>query len=633
MNLTKTFATLCVALGLGIGTAQAANVPVPAGEITTSTTWTSDNVYNLQGQVYVTNGATLTIEAGTRIESTAGAGGSLAITRGSKIIAVGTASNPIVFTSSNDTGVDRTGSNEWGNLTLMGRGYVGSYRTANNSDDVTTQDGAGATPYTNTPKPTGLNKAPMEGLTADFTGDPKVLYGGSNDDDDSGSLAYVSFRFGGKVVSLTNELNGLSMGAIGRETDVHHIDIFCNVDDGVETWGGTVNYKYLSIWRIGDDSFDVDQGWRGKAQFVLIVQGYSVDDEQGSGAGDNAFETDGAEAPDAQPVTTATIYNATVIGQPNGQKPGVLPGTFEGAGSDQGFEFRDGARVQYRNCLMIDIGGQLVRATNSESATAGPWGNGYGFTANGGTTLAWNIAGASNDVWDTAYTEAWNKSNLATGGHPNLSPAGTYPEAFVQDLYQAQSAGDPSIGQGFLCEITDSAFFNIGSNGEGDALGVTVAGSGNAAKGNETLGSNPLSYTREAYVELTNTVMSNIIALDPRPSANIVSTASAPADGFFTPAKFKGAFSKDVNWLVGWTAADEFGILTGPANPTDPTATMTVTALTSFPTEAGKTYVVESSTDGVTWSPFAVVEGDGSTVKVADLDGFDGAAVYRVTVQ
>jgi hypothetical protein len=78
-----------------------------------------------------------------------------------------------------------------------------------------------------------------------------------------------------------------------------------NVDDGIEIWGGTVNLKYFSIWNIGDDSFDVDQGWRGKAQFGLIVQGYSLDANQGSGVGDNVFETDGAEDSDAQPVTTA----------------------------------------------------------------------------------------------------------------------------------------------------------------------------------------------------------------------------------------------------------------------------------------------------------------------------------------
>jgi hypothetical protein len=149
----------------------------------------------------------------------------------------------------------------------------------------------------------------MEGLVAAFPGDTKVLYGGGNDDDDSGSISYLSLRYGGKVVGLNNELNGLSLGGIGRNTDIHHVEIMNNVDDGIEIWGGTVNLKYFSIWNVGDDSLDIDQGWRGKAQFGLIVQGYSANAAQGSGVGDNCIEIDGAEQSDYQPVTTGTIYN------------------------------------------------------------------------------------------------------------------------------------------------------------------------------------------------------------------------------------------------------------------------------------------------------------------------------------
>ena len=82
-------------------------------------------------------------------------------------------------------------------------------------------------------------------------------------------------------MGLGNELNGLSLGAIGRETDIEYVEIMNNVDDGIEIWGGAVNLKYFSVWNVGDDSFDVDQGWRGKAQFGLIVQGYSLDASQG----------------------------------------------------------------------------------------------------------------------------------------------------------------------------------------------------------------------------------------------------------------------------------------------------------------------------------------------------------------
>jgi hypothetical protein len=121
----------------------------------------------------------------------------------------------------------------------------------------------------------------MEGLVADFPGDPKVLYGGGDDDDDSGSIQYLSIRYGGRVVGLNNELNGLSLGGIGRGTDISFVEVMNNVDDGIEIWGGTFNLKNFIITNIGDDGLDIDQGFRGKIQFGLITQGYSLDAPQG----------------------------------------------------------------------------------------------------------------------------------------------------------------------------------------------------------------------------------------------------------------------------------------------------------------------------------------------------------------
>lgn len=244
MGIGTRNALLSMTVGLLLaGTASAANI-AKSGNIATSETWTANNVYNLVGQVNVLPGATLTIEAGTLIASLPADQGSLAITRGAKIYVNGTKEKPVIFTSTNDTfTTTRTASNEWGNLTIMGRGYVGNSLRAGN-----------------TATPTGLNISQMEGLSAiPNDPNPNVLYGGNDDNDDSGRVAYASFRYGGKVAGFNNELNGLSLGAIGRNTDIHHIEIFCNVDDGIEIWGGTVSLKYVSIWNIGDDSFDIDQ--------------------------------------------------------------------------------------------------------------------------------------------------------------------------------------------------------------------------------------------------------------------------------------------------------------------------------------------------------------------------------------
>jgi hypothetical protein len=341
------------------GAAQAAEIMVTA-DIATSTTWTADNTYNLQLQIYVLPGAALTIEPGTKIISTTDIGGSLAVGKGAQIFVQGTKDAPVIFTSKADeatwvggdptTGTWREDANEWGNLTIMGDAYISENATVGNI-----------------PAPDANNVAAMEGLVARFSGDTIVMYGGGNDDDDSGTVTYCSLRYGGKVIALANELNGLSLGGIGRETDIHHIEIMNNVDDGVEVWGGTVNLKYLSIWNVGDDSIDLDQGYRGKIQFPLIVQGYSLNAAQGSGVGDNAFETDGAEDSDWQPVTTTVVYNATVIGQP-------LDG-------DHATAWRDNARVQYRNCVFMDIGEAVVKLDNVD----GDGGNGYGHNG----TLSW----------------------------------------------------------------------------------------------------------------------------------------------------------------------------------------------------------------------------------------------------
>ena len=499
--------TLLAGAGLA-GAANAAEILVTA-DIAVSTTWTANNTYNLQEQIFVLPGATLTIEAGTVIASDTGIGGSLAVARGAQIFVQGTQQSPVIFTSKADlatwtggnpkTGVWREAINEWGNLTIMGSAYI-------------SENAVG----TNTPAPNPANYAPMEGLVAAFPGDTTVLYGGGNDDDDSGTISYISLRYGGKVVALNNELNGLSLGGIGRNTDIHHVDIMNNVDDGVEIWGGTVNLKYVNIWNIGDDSLDIDQGYRGKVQFGLIVQGHSADAAQGSGVGDNAIETDGAEQSDYQPVTTATMYNLTVIGQP--------------VDGDHGTAWRDNARVQYRNSIFMDLGERLVAFDNID----GDGGAGYGFNG----TLSWA------NTWLTAYN--------AVPAHGNDFTTGSY-----ATNYPVQTSGR-------LAEITDSVFFrnlNAAAYTEATARGVFDVGNNNVLiPGFDPLTAPIVSITRGPAVVKGGKTMLPVTLLDPRPAnAALTSVAKAPGDGFFTPAQYRGAFAPGQSWLFGWTASYAFG--------------------------------------------------------------------------
>ncbi len=500
-----------LALVATVAGAATASEFLVGSNITKSTTWTADNVYNLQKQIYVEPGATLTIEAGTLVMSDADKGGSLAVCRGAKIYVNGTEEAPVIMTSTKDDLKHwHEGCNEWGNLTIMGNALISSSHYA--GQPITVNGRA------NAKTPDGLSQKQMEGLTAEFTGDTKQMYGGNDDDDCSGALHYLSLRYGGRVLGLGNELNGLSMGGIGRETVVDHIEIMNNVDDGIEIWGGTANYKYVTIWNIGDDSFDVDEGWRGKAQFGLVVQGYSADASQGSGVGDNIFEIDGAEDSDAQPVTSCAIYNFTCVGQP--------------IDGDQGTAWRDNARVQYHNMIFMDLGEELVKLDNKDGDGA----NGYGYNG----TLSWE--------------QTWTTPASVT----SLVNAGTFePNGFNNPkvLYQAQ---DPN---GRLAELVDSVFYsNLFSKAYTEAIARGVLDPNN---NNVMATVSPVAnVTRGALVTKGGKKMLPVTYINPRaatPEAS-VSVNHAPADGFFSPVAYRGGFDPNTNWLVGWTAASAYGM-------------------------------------------------------------------------
>ncbi len=571
--MKKQFIIAAALLSAGLG-AQAAMVDVTA-DITNSVTWTSNNVYNLTKQIFVRPGATLKIDAGTRVESTAGVGGSLAVSRGARIYVNGTKDAPVVMTSSNDDGTPRVACNEWGNLTLMGKGLI-----AASSDSQRTRAG-------NTKTPTGLNVVQMEGLTADGTND--VFYGGADDNDDSGSITYLSLRFGGKVIGLNNELNGLSMGAVGRETDVDYVEIFNNVDDGIETWGGAVNYKHVAIWNVGDDSFDIDQGWRGKAQFGLIVQGYSAVAKQGSGVGDNCFEHDGAEDSDASPATTGKIANFTVIGQP--------------ASGDGATVWRDNCRMQYHNCIFMNIGEEIVRNDGDDGDGA----QGYGY--NGTPTLA--------EVWASPYT-AYYSSNFVSNVYTT-----------IEEMYPAQTSGN-------LAEIRNSVFFGNANDGDDMAAAFGVYG---VSMNNSTNSASPVAnITRGTLVDVIADKtyhMYPVVSLDPRASGDAVDVgAGVEADDFFTSVNYAGGFSPNYNWLAGWTAADEFGLTDTSAN-SDPvgSAAIALGAVVSFQSEDGLLYGVEYAANvGGSYAEVAEVVGDGSVMTYVE-DSLANTGFYRVVVK
>jgi hypothetical protein len=513
--MKRTAITLLAGLSLA-GVASAQTIVPVAADITGPVTWTSDNVYDLQQIIYVRDGGALTIEPGTVIASS-DEDGTLVVTKTGTIFACGTKARPIVFTSSADratwpngnpkNGTWREASQEWGNVTIMGNAFMNDHNVGTN---VSTCNAA--------------NRGTMEGLTGGGVNDQ---YGGGSDDDDRGTFKYVSLRYGGRNTAVVNvELNGLALGAIGRDTDIHHIDIMNNVDDGIEVWGGTVNLKYLNIWNVGDDSLDIDQGYRGKIQFVLIVQGYSTQGSQGSGTGDNLFEIDGAEDCHWQPVTTTVIYNATAIGQPD--SPTAVPAR---SGGDHATAWRSNARVQYRNSIFMDVGERLVALDNTDGSP--DFSCGYG--ANG--TLTWD------QTWTTDFDGV-------------TSPCG--------------GTGTPQV-DGNLAEISDSIFFNNDNASAYTTYNAVTAlvGDNNVNNVVEPVNSPIRMIVRGAAVDYSTFRMQPVVSLDPRPANDATtSVAAAPNDGFFTPAQYRGAFRPDEAsgievrpWICGWTASDAFGFV------------------------------------------------------------------------
>jgi hypothetical protein len=274
-----------------ITTAAIPNKPIVevTGVITANTTWTADKIYKLKGFVRVGNdptvtdvpaknsGPTLTIQPGTVIFGEKATKGTLIIQRGAKIIAEGTATSPIVFTSESALGSKEPG--DWGGLVICGR-------ASNN-------------------QPGGVFE--LEGGYKAFSG------GGTSPDnaDNSGSLKYVRIEYAGVPVNPNQEVNSLTLGAVGSETKIEYVMCTYGLDDSFEWFGGTVNAKYLIAYKGLDDDFDVDFGFSGFVQFGLGIRGATLADQSGS----NGFEVDNnGQGSDAAPFTSGTFSNITIIG-------------------------------------------------------------------------------------------------------------------------------------------------------------------------------------------------------------------------------------------------------------------------------------------------------------------------------
>ena len=290
------------------------------GNITTNTTWTANNIYLLQGAIFVKNGAVLTIEPGTVIMGDKNiAGSGLFIVQGSQIMAQGTESAPIVFTSNQAPGSRAPG--DWGGIIILGSG-------ANNQAN-------------------GI--ANIEGLAP--TADTQ-FGGGLNPDnnDNSGVLTYVRNEFGGYAYQQDKEINGFTFGSVGKATIMHHLQVsYCN-DDAFEWFGGNVNATHLVSFRNLDDDFDTDYGFQGLIQFALIVRDPSLADNPSISTSEG-FESDNDQtASAATPQTSPIFSNVTAIGPYRGNLSNVIA-----AGHRRGARLRKNTALRLYNSIFMDF--------------------------------------------------------------------------------------------------------------------------------------------------------------------------------------------------------------------------------------------------------------------------------------
>ncbi|KOO36062.1 lipoprotein, partial [Chrysochromulina tobinii] len=357
-------------------------------------------VYVLTCQVFVPSGVVLRIAQGVTIYASpvaAGGGGApaLIVEKGGSLLAEGSATAPITFTAFNPTESSSSSSvstdptvletrGKWGGLILLGSA------------------------------PTNVATTTIiEGITA-------KTYGGTNPTDSSGSLQYVRVWHGGAVVGANNEINGITFGGVGSGTIVDHCEVAYNVDDGFEFFGGTVNVKYLSALFVGDDGFDTDQGYIGKGQFLIVIEGLSGDHsmEIDSGIGSNQ---------DVTPRSHPAFYSFTLIG--GGTGTGARTGELIHVNDGTGGKFGNGilAYPHLNGLLFEDCGSTLSYTQTLPAASVSISNPGYFYFS-------------ANNIIDTATTASQFALLAGGSGVAACTPADTWTAVLGAPGFVAVSA-------------------------------------------------------------------------------------------------------------------------------------------------------------------------------------------------
>jgi len=510
-----------------------------AYELTSGATFTCNNTYILDKKIYVPAGQTLNIAPGTVIKGAAAATQAdqtaLVVERGGKINAVGTESCPIVFTANAD-GLDGTYSvanvGQWGGVVLLGKA-TNNLVAANTPQTFGSKVGMGVglgliEGFNNT----GAHN--RYGVLQSGTVAGETI-GSFDDNDNSGILKYVSIRHTGAILEVGAEINGLTMGSVGRGTTIEHIEIVSGADDQIELFGGTVNMKYVSSLFGNDDMLDYDQGYSGKIQFFFGMKNDGTAAGQASPDNDNGIEGDSDDnSAMSTPFSVPVIYNSTFIGNSK------ATGTSDNRGL-AAINAKEGTGGYIYNSVFANFknGLNLEKALGSRTFAGGgqAWHNWYAVPSTPTTPTA--SAGNGTLRLQVKCNHFVGITNPLTFGASTLAANGT--------ALTAGTASDAGIANGAeftQFTTTDKNVIVTGNTLPGFDYNFTRSGNTFTAKNDPT----------------------------PNPALAVTGCPTVPVDGFFEPANYRGAFSSEYgeNWLSTWSYSQVLGATRGvSACPTD----------------------------------------------------------------
>ena len=397
-------------------TVYGAPVTTISSDITSNTTWSGTIL--LQNKVYVKNGAVLTIQPGTVIRGDKSTQATLIITRGAKIMAAGTASAPIVFTSNEPEGNRAEG--DWGGVVILGK-------ATNN-------------------QPGGV--ANIEGIAPAAD----TEFGGSDDNDNSGQISYVRIEFAGIALQPNKEINGITFGSVGRATRVDHVQVSFSGDDSFEWFGGTVNASHLVSYRGIDDDFDTDFGFRGNVQFGLVIRDPNFSDAAGDS---NAFESDNdATGSSSTPMTQAIFSNFTIIGpKGNGSVSLPLGETFE-----KSFRIRRNSGISV--CNSISAGWQKGLSIEGSAAEGNFTSGAAKFAGNilAGYSPGSTIVTAAHSFYSTFFGSNGNDSTVAVS---QLGFAGGFTALGTKPDFRLSASSPAASGAVFASSLFGHDFVGL----------------------------------------------------------------------------------------------------------------------------------------------------------------------------